>query len=121
MNKLTLWVLFMTTVVLGAGSYYYYMWTMYFSDDAKVINQVKGTLNDPDSAKFKDVKYFSNTKAGCGSVNAKNKMGGFVGYTRFIALPEGEVIFDPKFSDLKTFSNLLDVYCPDKAAEQATN
>jgi hypothetical protein len=127
--KLKILGLFMLLLVVGAASYF--IWSMYFSNAAQVMNQVKGALNDPDSAKFSDVAYFSGTKAGCGSVNAKNRMGGYFGYTRFIALPNGEVRFEPQDSiDTGTserkieamekglaFLKLLIDNCPNKKAE----
>jgi glucose dehydrogenase len=46
---------------------------------------VRDSLNDPDSAHFKDLWF--NKSYGkwsmCGEVNARNRMGGLVGYTRF--------------------------------------
>ncbi len=45
-------------------------------------------LKDPDSAKFRDV-YFHRGKLGmpvaCGQVNAKNSMGGYAGFQRFVS------------------------------------
>jgi hypothetical protein len=48
---------------------------------------VLAQLNDPDSAQFRNLKYVGNwtVKGGllCGQVNAKNAMGGYVGYSWF--------------------------------------
>ncbi len=46
---------------------------------AKMVRELK----DPDSAKFRDEKL--SRDALCGEVNAKNSMGGYTGYKRFIA------------------------------------
>lgn len=51
---------------------------------------VRARLKDPDSAQFR------NQAGWCGEVNAKNSLGGYVGYRRFIAsgrtvLVEGDV------------------------------
>ncbi|MBD1590173.1 hypothetical protein [Pseudomonas typographi] len=49
---------------------------------SKIEEAVKDRLSDPDSAKFKFPPY----KGGdvyCGTVNAKNKMGGYVGFSPF--------------------------------------
>ena len=46
---------------------------------------VRDSLNDPDSARFKDL-WFNESHGRwsmCGEVNARNRMGGLVGYTRF--------------------------------------
>jgi membrane protein involved in colicin uptake len=48
----------------------------------KAEDGVKSRLIDPDSAKFR------NQKGNCGEVNAKNKLGGYTGYSRYI--------YDPK-------------------------
>jgi hypothetical protein len=57
--------------------------------------RVKLVLNDPDSAKFRGIAFNSATRAGCGFVNAKNRMGGYVGETHFVATPDGKVRFEP--------------------------
>lgn len=44
---------------------------------------VKGLLNDPDSAKFTEVKPGADKGNYCGFVNPKNRMGGYVGATPF--------------------------------------
>ena len=51
-------------------------------DAAKDV--IQGGLNDPDSAKFRHVFISPKGRAVCGEVNAKNKMGGYVGFKRFI-------------------------------------
>ncbi len=45
---------------------------------------VKGMLIDGESAQFSDLKYYKATKFGCGYVNAKNKLGGYVGKKKFV-------------------------------------
>lgn len=61
---------------------------------ATLLNQLK----DPDSAKFRNV-FTADDVATCGEVNAKNAMGGYVGFKRFIAFAdrvrmEGSDTFD---------------------------
>ena len=58
--------------------------------------RVMDVLKDPDSAKFRGVKFFRRSGAGCGEVNAKNSMGGYVGYTWFVAFKDGEVRLEPR-------------------------
>ena len=50
-------------------------------------NAVKGSLKDPDSATFQNLRIvdFNGGKVVCGEVNAKNAYGGYVGYTAFVA------------------------------------
>ena len=65
-----------------------------FSDTSKqslwiVMSQdaIKERLRDPDSADFRNTRFYSGGKVPvvCGEVNAKNAFGGFTGFERFIA------------------------------------
>jgi hypothetical protein len=51
-------------------------------EESRVIKEVKAMLNDPNSAEFRNIKVFENGNY-CGEVNAKNKMGGYVGFQAF--------------------------------------
>ena len=55
---------------------------------------IKKRLKDPDSAKFRDVRFYSGSPVPvvCGQVNAKNALGGYSGFERFIASGENESI-----------------------------
>ena len=62
-------------------------------------DKMNDVLKDPDSARYKDViGYTFTTDAGqtlyifCGQVNAKNGLGGYMGYERFIATPKGGAV-----------------------------
>ncbi|RKG37351.1 hypothetical protein [Acinetobacter sp. WCHAc060007] len=48
--------------------------------------KVKDNLLDSDSAKFR------NQKGNCGEVNAKNRMGGYTGFARYIYLPDDKTV-----------------------------
>ena len=57
----------------------------------KGMEAIKAKLKDADSAKFRNVKFYSGVApVTCGEVNAKNSFGGYSGYERFIA--GGDVI-----------------------------
>ena len=43
----------------------------------------QGSLFDPDSARFKDLVYSKRFSAWCGQINAKNRLGGYVGWEYF--------------------------------------
>lgn len=86
-------------LVAVVGGAVFYLWRSNYSASALVMRQVRAALVDPESARFQDVRAFSETKAGCGVVNAKNRMGGYIGNTRFVALPDGNVIFEPQSDD----------------------
>jgi hypothetical protein len=55
---------------------------------------VKRHLVDPESAQFrnddKGPRYSSKTPAWCGEVNARNRMGGLTGFTRYVAFFDEE-------------------------------
>lgn len=49
---------------------------------------VRGELKDPDAAQFKDVRANYTEEFGvvaCGRVNAKNELGGYTGFRRFVS------------------------------------
>ena len=56
--------------------------------------KVKEHLLDSDSAKFR------NQKGNCGEVNAKNRMGGYTGFARYVYFPEDKsVIIESEAKD----------------------
>ena len=62
------------------------------------VNEVKAAITegmrDPSSAQFRAVRKTSGG-AVCGEVNAKNAMGGYVGFSRFVVTREDSYQFDP--------------------------
>ena len=63
---------------------------------AKMKSIVKNVLIDGESAQFSDLKYYKSTNFGCGFVNAKNKLGGYVGKKKFIvSLEQNAADIDP--------------------------
>lgn len=83
----------------GVGWWYYYA---YYAPIQGVKEAVKRKLIDPESAQFFDVKLFRSSGQGCGYVNARNKMGGYVGRKRFVASPNGtDAAIDPSQEMLK--------------------
>ncbi|RYE72165.1 MAG: hypothetical protein EOO81_04105 [Oxalobacteraceae bacterium] len=75
------------------------------SEEMKAKEAVRLLLSDPASAEFIDVA--TNEKATCGSVNARNRLGGYVGYQPFIyADEEARIGYDVTF--IKRFNQL----CP---------
>lgn len=49
----------------------------------QVKTYVRGSLKDPDSAKFQDLKAYAKEQVACGKVNAKNSYGGYTGFEDF--------------------------------------
>lgn len=89
--KLLIFAIFLIAV-LGAG---YYFWKNEYSPTVQAKKAVNSALVDPESSKFRDVEYFKGTGATCGYVNAKNRMGGYVGFTIFVVTEKGEVLLNP--------------------------
>lgn len=60
-------------------------------------------LSDPESAQFRDLKSYPLGKGErvCGEVNAKNRMGGYVGFVRFVVDLRGPTAWiDPGRAEL---------------------
>lgn len=56
-------------------------------------DKIKQRLRDPESAQFRNVAvYYAVTPMVCGEVNAKNALGGYTGFTRFISAGELQVL-----------------------------
>lgn len=85
-------VVFVVAAVFG--------WRAYLIQELK--KPVLAELSDPVSAQFKDERLFSNWtlqgSALCGSVNAKNKFGGYIGFRAFRAFP-GLAEIETEFSE----------------------
>lgn len=78
--------------VIGGGAYY---WHNTASPEAVSKAVVRAKLNDPDSAVFRNHVLAKRGGEGvwCGEVNARNRMGGMVGFTRYVVsvYPDREV------------------------------
>jgi len=63
------------------------------SDSSKLEGLIAGQLNDPDSARFKEVVYGPSEKRACLPWNAKNRLGGYGGweYAYFYKFREWEL------------------------------
>ena len=57
-------------------------------------NRVATTLNDPQSAQFRNIKLSADQKFLCGEINAKNRMGGYVGFRPFAVSDDFDYIAD---------------------------
>lgn len=69
-----------------------------------LLELVRNELNDPESAQFRSLRLYSEwtltESVLCGEVNAKNRMGGYVGYRHFQASIRVVSIEDPVLTDL---------------------
>ena len=57
-------------------------WTLNIAPRIEATRALSSEFVDPDSLKVRDVRF--GNEAICGEVNARNQMGGYVGYSRFI-------------------------------------
>lgn len=55
--------------------------------EAQVHEALAGALVDPASAQLRNVRVAELMDTICGEVNSKNRMGGYVGYRRFVYIP----------------------------------
>lgn len=78
MKNISLAILLATTVVSVTGC------DKFNFDIYKAKQEVTNNLIDPDSAKFASVYKNPSSGSVCGLVNAKNRMGGYVGNTPFV-------------------------------------
>jgi hypothetical protein len=65
-------------------------------EKSKIRDVVTEGFNDPDSARFRWLPLRSGAVAYCGMVNAKNRLGGYTGYSPFIVglVTKGKVVSD---------------------------
>jgi len=55
-------------------------------------SKVLERLTDPASAQFRKLKLLQDNKGLCGEVNAKNKLGGYAGFSAFAVDPNGKAV-----------------------------
>jgi hypothetical protein len=74
--------------VAAAGGWYGYAWWNQRAADeqaaaevAAMQEKVRDLMRDPESARFRNLRRVGQTL--CGEINAKNAMGGYVGYRHF--------------------------------------
>ena len=60
------------------------------ADEAAALAVLRERLFDADSAKFRNVQH--SARMTCGEVNAKNKMGGYIGFKKFIVVDKLAVV-----------------------------
>lgn len=69
-----------------------------------LLELVRNELNDPEAAQFRNLRLFSNwtprESVLCGEVNAKNRMGGYVGFRHFESGAGVASIEEPVISEL---------------------
>jgi hypothetical protein len=66
-------------LIAAGGAYAYYLPII------QAKSYIKANLTDPDSAQFRNIR-LKDRETVCGEVNAKNRLGGFIGFTKFYAM-----------------------------------
>lgn len=81
-----------TFAVIRGSAWFMFDFLPVYSSKQMVLSH----LVDPDSAKFTVISHEKNAEGNCGSVNSKNRMGGYTGFIKFITFKDGTVRFEPK-------------------------
>lgn len=58
----------------------------------QLTQTIKNAMYDPESARFRNVRLNLVGDALCGEINAKNKMGGYVGFKRFVVFHDAPLV-----------------------------
>jgi curved DNA-binding protein CbpA len=110
-NKRKHLLLIAAAIVLTGATYSYFA---LFAPKGEAKDAVRNALIDPDSAKFKNV-VVRDRGVVCGEMNAKNKMGGYSGYTKFVYYTEDSVLLlqnpEPENKDERLTNELIDYSC----------
>lgn len=77
----------------------------------KARQAVRDAMRDPDSVQFRDEKWNAGTLALCGEFNAKNAMGGYVGYTPFVVPTKGGLPVEVLLRDARGFKYEFEKSC----------
>jgi hypothetical protein len=83
--KRVLAILFGASVLAASAWGGYYYWYLNLRPISVAKDAIKKKLSDPESAQWRNVRLVESI-AVCGEVNAKNRLGGYVGFTPFLVL-----------------------------------
>lgn len=120
-------VLIFSLVALTSAAAFGTWWYIKVRPIDAIQKHVRSKLKDPASAQFENIQFDAKSDIGCGAVNGKNAMGGYVGFKSFIAWPDGNVMIQPdeplpfgdlgerihKTEELIEFLTLFKELCPD--------
>ena len=96
MKKMAM-VLLLSAVALFAGKQLFEKWNMHKSMSSLRARPL-AALKDPASAQWRNEVLSADRKTLCGEINAKNSLGGYAGFKRFIANHGGYLIEGSPFS-----------------------
>jgi hypothetical protein len=83
--------------------------------------QIKGRLKDPDSAKFRNVHFYSGggVPVTCGEVNSKNSFGGYTGFERFIAAGSQLAVVESDMTSPSELDEVWERFCSRAPSDEA--
>lgn len=70
---------------------------------AKAHQAVRNAMFDPDAAKFRNDRESDNGQNVCGEVNGKNRLGAYVGFSKYIYLGGGISLVSPGDPDFREY------------------
>lgn len=94
MGRRLMWIGCGALALVSAASWAIYR-AQVVSPEMAMKKQVVGYLVDPESARFRSIYLSPKDGVICGVVNAKNRMGGYTGDTRFMLFQDGDMRFEP--------------------------
>lgn len=122
MTKKTILIATVAVIALAAAGGAYY-WQQTRSPMAIAKKVVLAGLHDPDSAIFENFRQSTKSPAyWCGAVNAKNRLGGYVGFQNFVLeiklqdfyptnRDEALMMGDLRMEGSQGFPTILDAWC----------
>lgn len=74
---------------------------------------IRAKLRDPDSATFRNVKFYSGggVPVACGEVNSNNGFGGKAGYERFLSAGTTLAVLESEMTTASEMSDVWDKFC----------
>lgn len=95
----------LVAALAAAGAYAALVWW----PREQMREAVREHLLDPESARFGQLFRGRADGVICGTVNARNRMGGYAGQTRFVLFPDRDMRFEPTRSEDEYARRLFDV------------
>jgi hypothetical protein len=76
-------------------------------------DQIKARLRDPDSANFRNVRFYSGggVPVTCGEVNSKNGFGGYTGFERFISAGSQLAVVESDMTSPRELDEVWEKFC----------
>ena len=115
MRMLLLTLLLLTSCLSSKVDEYFYGSGINVSSPQPYKEAIADKMKDPDSVKFRRMKFYKPIKDGhqitvlCGELNAKNSLGGYVGYDDFVS--NGIQAVTPTVNDHISANQVIECLC----------